>query len=121
MTALRKVPIFVASALLAAHFARSGSAVLMAISLLVPLLLLIKRRWSLVVVQVSALVASAVWLDTTVLLVRDRLMSGRPWGVAVLILGSVALFTICAGLLLSSRTVRAQYQRSQPPLNTSRD
>jgi hypothetical protein len=39
-----------------------------------------------------------------------RQQIGRPWTVAAIILGSVALLTLLAGLLLNSRTMRERYK-----------
>jgi len=63
---LRIVPLVIASLLLAAHFLRGGSLGLMVVTVLAPLLLLIRKRWSLIVVQLSAYAAAAVWLYTTI-------------------------------------------------------
>ena len=42
-------------------------------------------------------------------LVASRQLSGKPWLLAVVILGTVAAFTFGAGLLLNSRVIRARY------------
>jgi hypothetical protein len=60
-------------------------------------------------VQFSAYAGAAVWVYTALQIVRERMMFGRPWGLAVIILGTVALFTIFAGLLLNSRTIKVRY------------
>jgi hypothetical protein len=81
----------------------------MLVSVLVPLLLLIRKRWSLILVQLSAYAAAVVWGYTTIHLVQERIISARPWSGAVIILSSVALFSVFAGLLLNSRKVRERY------------
>lgn len=106
---LRIVPLLITSLLLAAHFLRGGSLGLVIVLLLAPLLLLIRKRWSLILVQLSAYVAAAVWLYTTFHVVQERMMFGRPWGAPVIILGSVALFSLFAGLLLNSPAVKNKY------------
>ncbi|MBM4325799.1 MAG: hypothetical protein FJ118_01435 [Deltaproteobacteria bacterium] len=106
---LRIIPLLIASLLLAAHFLRHGDIGFMAVCLLVPLILLIKKRWSLILVQLSAYAGAAVWVYTALQIIRERMMFGRPWGVAVVILGAVALFTIFAGLLLNSRNMKDRY------------
>ncbi|MBI4965558.1 MAG: hypothetical protein HY913_19940 [Desulfomonile tiedjei] len=106
---LRTVPLLIAALLLAAHFLRAGSLGLTAATILMPLLLLIRRRWSLIIVQLSAYVGAGVWLYTTINLVQERIMFNRSWGAAAIILGSVTLFTIFAGLLLNSRAMKNKY------------
>ncbi len=84
----------------------------MLVPVLVPLLLLIRKRWSLIVVQLSAYAAAGVWLSTAIDLVQERMISARPWSGAVIILGSVALFSMFAGFLLNSRKVKERYPSS---------
>jgi hypothetical protein len=109
---LRLIPLVIASLLLAAHFLRGGNIGLMLVSVLVPLLLLIRKRWSLILVQLLAYAAAAVWLFTAIHLVQERMISARPWSSAAIILGSVALFSLFAGILLNSPTVKAKYPSS---------
>ena len=109
----RIVPLIISFVLLAAHFLRAGSHALTVACLLAPLLLLMRRRWALILVQFSILVGAGVWIYTTVHLLQERMMFGKPWGVAVIILGSVTLFTILAGLLLNSRAIKDKYPRRQ--------
>jgi hypothetical protein len=84
----------------------------MVVSVLVPLLMLIRKRWSLILVQLSAYAAAVVWLSTATHLVQERMISAKPWSGAVIILGSVALFSVFAGLLLNSRKVKERYPSS---------
>jgi len=109
---LRLIPLVIASLLVAAHFLRGGNIGLMLVSVLVLLLLLIRKRWSLILVQLSAYAAAVVWVYTTIHLVQERMISARPWSGAAIILGSVALFSIFAGFLLNSPTVKAKYPSS---------
>lgn len=109
---IRIIPLVIASLLLAAHFLRHGDIGFVVMCLVVPLLLLIKNRRSLIFVQFSAYAGAAVWVYTALQIVRERMMFGRPWGLAVIILGTVALFTVIAGLLLNSRAIKDKYPSS---------
>jgi hypothetical protein len=106
---LRLVPSVVAFFLLAAHFLRGGSFGLALVCLLLPLLLLVIRRWSLIVMQALAYVGATVWLYTLVDLVQARIILHRPWGIAAIILGAVTFFTIFAGWLLNSPVAQERY------------
>ena len=106
---LRLIPIFVAALLLAAHFLRSGDFFVAIACLLAPLLLLVRERWSLIVLQVLAYVGAGLWLITTLEILQQRLALGLPWLRLVAILGVVTLFTIVAGLLLNSAAVKNRY------------
>ena len=106
---LRMIPLVIASLLMAAHFLRGGNIGLVLLSILVPLLLLIRKRWSLILVQLSAYAAAMVWVYATIRLVQERMLLARPWSSAVIILSSVALFSVFAGLLLNSRKLKERY------------
>jgi hypothetical protein len=84
----------------------------MLVSVLVPLLLLVRKRWSLMLVQWSAYGAAVVWTYATIHVVHERMLLARPWSSAVIILTSVALFSVFAGLLLNSRRVKERYPSS---------
>lgn len=52
MNFIKLVPVFFSSALIAAHFLRRGSIVLVGLCLAMPLLLLFPRRWAARLVQI---------------------------------------------------------------------
>jgi hypothetical protein len=107
--ALRISLFITAAVLLGAHFLRAGNLALVALCLAAPLLFLHRKRWSLIVLQALAYSAAATWMAVAIELVRLRQQLGQPWTLAVMILGSVALFTLLAGLLLNSRAIRERY------------
>jgi hypothetical protein len=107
--ASRITPLVIALILLGAHFLRSQQPLLVIICMLSPLLLLIRRRWVLVLLQVLAYFGGIVWISTIVDIAQNRIAQGLPWARMVLILGAVALFTILSGLLLNSCKVKKKY------------
>ena len=100
----------VAELLLGAHFLRAGNVPLMALCVATPLLFLYRNRWSLVLLQLSAYGGAANWVVVAVQLVQVRQQYGQPWTAAAIILASVALFTLLAGLMLNSRSIRERYR-----------
>lgn len=108
---LRVVFVSVAALLLAAHFFREGSFLLVALCVATPFLFLWKKRWSLVLLQLAAYGAAATWIVVAVRLVEVRQQSGRSWTAAALILGAVALFTFVSGALLNSRVISERFPR----------
>jgi hypothetical protein len=99
----------IAALLLGAHFYRAGSYLLVALCLATPLLFLLRKRRSLILLQLAACGAAAVWLWAALALVAMRQQVGRPWTAAAVILGAVALLTLVAGLLLNSRCMQERY------------
>ena len=106
---LRIILFSIAALLLSAHFFRAGNLTMAGLCLLAPLLFLLKRRWSLYLLQVSAYGAAAVWISAAIGIVELRRQSGQPWLSAAAILGAVNLFTLIVGLLLNSRKIRQRY------------
>ena len=100
----------IAALLLGAHFLRAGNLLMVALCLAAPLLFLYRRRWSLIGLQVLAYAAAAIWIRVALQLMQLRQQSEQGWTAAVIILGTVALFTIAAGLLLNSPAIRARYR-----------
>jgi hypothetical protein len=78
-----------------------------------PPLLLIRKRWSLILVRSRTNAAALVWVYTTIHLVQEPMISSGPWSGAVIILSSVALFSVLAGLLLNARKVKERYPSSE--------
>ena len=107
---IRLIPLIIAFLLLGAHFLRSGYMILAGVSILAPFLLLIKKRWILLLVQWLAYSGVIAWIQTTFSLVQQRIMAGVPWVRMLLILSGVTVFTLYAGYLLSSDIVKRRYQ-----------
>jgi hypothetical protein len=106
----RVIPLIIAFLLLGAHFLRSAHIILAGASLLIPLLLLIKKRWSLLLVKWLTYSGAIVWMQTTFSLVQQRRMAGLPWIRMMLILSGVTILTLYAGYLLNSDIVKRRYQ-----------
>jgi hypothetical protein len=108
---LRVVALIVAFLILGVHFLRQGNLALMFLCFLVPFFLLIKRRWSLIVIQVCAYGGVFVWLYTMVLLVQERMFLGSSWVRMAIILSVVAMFTGVAGALLHASFIQERHPR----------
>ena len=98
--------------MLGAHFMRGSEPFLTIVCILTPFILLIKKRFSLILVQVMAYAGGSVWIYTIIEIARRRIEYGQPWIRMAIILGAVALITVLAGLLLNSRKMKEKY-----PLN----
>ena len=108
---LTRIALYIIAALLiAAHFLRISDYVAVALCLATPLLFLVRRRWSLLLLQGLAYVAAVIWLATAWQVVAMRLSFGQPWLRAAAILVAVAAINVLAGSLLFSRTVQLRYR-----------
>jgi hypothetical protein len=106
---LRYLPIILAAVFLAAHFLRSYSLVPLMLCLVAPFLLLIKKRWSLVTLQLLTVPAALIWLITLYAIIQERIFEQRSWTASAIILGVVTLFTPWAGWLLNSARLKEHY------------
>jgi hypothetical protein len=106
---VRIIPFVIACLLLGAHFLRQGNLPLVGVCLLAPFLFFVKKRWALSVLQVFAYGSAAIWLYTTVSLVRYRMAIGAPWTRMSLILLGVTAFTLLAAYLISSDVLKSRY------------
>lgn len=106
---LRIIPLIISALLLAAHFLRQGNLALVGLCLGVLGLLWVKKRWSLLVLQLFAYGAAVIWTSTAMAIVQERLALGEPWERVAVILGTVALFSVLAGLLLNTPVVKEKY------------
>jgi hypothetical protein len=95
---LRALPVVFSALLLAAHFYRSRSLALVAVSLALPLLLLVRERWSARVVQAGLVLGALEWMRTLAFFAGQRMEVGRPWGRLAVILGVVAALTALSAL-----------------------
>ena len=107
---LRALPVVLASVVLAAHFFRSRSLPLVVLSLVLPLLLLVRERWSARAVQAGLVLGALEWVRTLVTFAGQRMEAGRPWGRLAVILGAVAALTA-----LSALAVRVPPERGSGP------
>ncbi len=106
---LRAIPTVFALLLLAAHFLRDGSYILAAACAILPLLLLVRRRMALRVIQFALAGGVTIWIHTAIVLTRTRMEFGAPWLRMLLILSAVSLFTGCCALLLNTAAVKSRF------------
>jgi hypothetical protein len=107
---LARISLYVIAALLiAAHFLRVGNMIGVVLCLATPLLFLVRRRWSLLLLQGLAYGAAAVWLVTAWQIASERWSFGQPWLRAAAILIVVAVISALAGFLLRSQSLQGRY------------
>ena len=109
MNIIRLLPVFLSFILLAAHFSRAGSVPFMVISLMIPLLLLVKRAWVVRTIQLLLLAGAVEWVRTMFGYIEQRKAIGDDWTRLAIILVAVALFTALSGLIFSVKPLRKRY------------
>jgi hypothetical protein len=103
------IPMLFSVLILAAHFLRTGPAILVMLCLTLPLILFVRRIWALRLLQIFLLLGAAEWVRTLIVLVIDRQARGEPWLRLLIILGAVAAFTAGAAFILQAKKVQNYY------------
>jgi hypothetical protein len=109
MNFVRLLPVLISFLLLAAHFSRNDVTTLVVLSLALPLLLLLRRRWVPRLLRVLLILGGLEWIRSMVMHISRRQAEGEPWMRLAIILGVVALFTACSGLVFRNSTLRRRY------------
>ncbi|MCP4155240.1 MAG: 4Fe-4S binding protein [bacterium] len=112
---MKYVPVILSFILLAAHYSRASQDWTALLFLFLPLLLFVKKKWVMRVQQSFLLFGSYVWIKTAVFLVNVRMEMGRPWLRLLIILGTVALFTLWGALMFEKKSMRQRYQQDDSP------
>lgn len=113
------LPLIFSSLFIGAHFLRDGNLLLLLLFAGAPLLLFIRRRWVLYVIQTVCYVSTLIWLDTTLEFIQERILTGESWTRLVIILGSVAFFTLFSGLLMNAEGMRERYPSTVETLSST--
>lgn len=96
--------------LLAAHFSRADLFPLVLVSLVIPLLLLIKRAWAARSIQLLLLLGAFEWIRSMFGYIEIRKTIGEDWGRLAIILITVALLTACSGLVFRGKSLKKRYR-----------
>jgi len=112
---LRALPVVLSALVLAAHFYRSRSLALVAVSLALPLLLLVGERWSARAAQAGMVLGALEWVRTLAFFAGQRMEDGRPWGRLAVILGIVAVLTALSALAVRVPTAGGSARDGKGP------
>jgi len=96
--------------LLGAHFFRAALVPLTVVCLGLIALLFVRARWAWVSLQVALALGALEWLRTAWEFASMRAAMGQPYTRLLVILGSVALVTALAALVLRTRTARDHFR-----------
>ena len=101
--------VILAAFLLGAHFLRQGLVGPAIVCVAMPLLFLVRRPWSRIVLQAFTYSGSALWAFTAAGLAQERIGDGLPWMRGTTILVFVSLATFAAGWLLNSKVIKSHF------------
>lgn len=107
------LPVLLSIFLLAAHVFRAGFFLLVFVVLASLFILLVRRPWAARVIQAELVLGGIEWIRTAVNLVDVRQMHGMPWVRLAVILGAVALFTLCSAVVFRLKPLRERYYQDK--------
>jgi len=110
MNFIRLLPVILSLLLLGAHFFRAGMIVLVLPAIVVLFMLLICKPGVARLVQAVLVVGGVEWIRTLLVFVKMRQSAGAPWERLALILGGMALFTVCSALVFRLKSLRERYK-----------
>ena len=110
MNLVRLLPVLLSFGLLSAHFSRANMFPLVIVSLVIPLLLLVKKAWVARSIQVLLLLGAAEWTRAMFGYMEVRNSIGEDWGRLAIILVTVAVLTACAGLVFRGKSLKLRYK-----------
>ena len=96
--------------LLGAHFFRATLVPLTVVCLGLVALLFVRARWAWISLQVALAIGALEWLRTAWEFASMRAAMGQPYTRLLVILGSVALVTALAALVLRTTTARDHFR-----------
>ncbi len=109
MIFLRLLPVFLSILLLAAHFLYAGYSILVFIVLASLLILLIRKPWAALIIQIELVLGGIEWIRALIEYTLKRQARGDPWVRLAVILGTVALITFISALVFMSRSLKERY------------
>lgn len=109
MNILKLLPVILSLLLIGAHFFRSGNIIIVLFAVTTLLLLLICKPWVVRLCQIILVTGGIEWIRTMVVFVKMRQSVGAPWERLALILGGVAIFTICSAFVFRFKSLRQWY------------
>jgi hypothetical protein len=115
MNFIKLLPVLLSAILMAAHFLRMGSFVLVGVSLGLPALLLFRKWWAARAVQVCLIIAMLEWFRTLYAIARLRIDMSEPWTRLAVILGIVAVFTGLSTCVFFMKSLKARYKLDKGP------
>ncbi len=104
------VPVVLSIVILGAHFMRYGNSIGVFGSLVLIILLFVRRAWVARMVQVVLVLGALEWVRTLYELVQWRAAQGEPATRMVIILGVVAAVTFGSALLFQAKTLKKIYR-----------
>jgi hypothetical protein len=109
MMAFGVTAVVLSFAVLAAHFLREGSVIMVAVCLFLPVLLFFPRKGAALAVQAALVLGAIEWIRTLVIIVQERMAAGVPYTRTMIILAVVAAWTLASVFVFRMPRMRRRY------------
>lgn len=114
MTFVALLPVVLCALTLTAHFLRNGHFILAALTLAIPLLLFVRRRWVVRYAQVALAIGTLEWSRAAGALLHERMLDGKPYLRMLLIMYGVAAATAASIFAFRNARLRERYGLGAP-------
>jgi hypothetical protein len=104
------IPVVLSLVILGAHFMRYGNSIGVIGSLVLIVLLMVRRPWVARLMQVILVLGALEWARTLYELAQVRAAYGQPFTRMIIILGVVVAVTFCSALLFQSPALKKIYR-----------
>jgi hypothetical protein len=104
------VPVVLSLVMLGAHFMRFGNTIGVVGSVVLIVLLIVRRPWVARLIQIVLVIGTLEWIRTLYELVQLRVAHGQPFTRMLIILSVVAAVTFCSALLFQLPTMKRVYR-----------
>jgi hypothetical protein len=104
------IPAIMSFLLLAAHFSRQEMNLVAVLVLILPSLLLVKKKLILTLFQLFLFLGVLEWIRSLMMYIDERQITGEDYGTLTIIISAVAFFTFISAVLLSAGKVRFAYR-----------
>lgn len=108
--ALLYIPIVLSLIVLGAHFMRYGNSIAVIGALALMALLFVRQVWVARLMQAVFVLGAFEWVLTLYRLVQVREALDQPYARMVIILGTVAVVTLCSALLFETKELKEIYR-----------
>lgn len=107
------IPIVLSLLVLGAHFMRYGNSTAVIGALFLIALLFVRQAWVARLMQVVFVLGALEWVLTLYRLARVREALDQPYARMVVILGAVAIVTLCSALLFQTKELKEVYRHTR--------
>jgi len=112
MNFVKLLPIILSLLIVSAHYSRNGNTHMTFAMMLLPFILLIKKKWIVYVSSAFLIFTGLIWFETTYKFVQMRQTMGLPYLRLMAILGTVAFLSVISAFSFKGKSLTKRYENN---------